>query len=78
MLRINPEVIISTGAGLAFPFCLFGKIFNKKIIYIESFARVTQPSRTGKHLYKFADVFIIQHEELREFYPDAVYGGWIY
>lgn len=78
MGRRKPDVIISTGAGICLPLCIIGKIFRKKIIFIETFARIENPSKTGRALYKFADVFIIQHMELKQYYPKAVYGGWIY
>lgn len=78
MRKERPDVIISTGAGAAIPMCVIGKIFGKKLIYIESFARIDTPNKTGKFLYHFADLFIIQWEELRPYYPKAVYGGWIY
>lgn len=74
----KPDVIITTGAGVAIPMCVIGKIFNKKIIYIESFARINTPNKTGRFIYKFSDLFIVQWEELKIYYPNAVYGGWIY
>lgn len=74
----KPDVIITTGAGVAIPMCIIGKIFCKKVIYIESFARINTPNKTGRLIYKFADLFIIQWEELKKHYPKAVYGGWIY
>ena len=76
--RERPDVILTTGAAVAIPMCVIGKIFRKKIIYIESFARMTMPSKTGLFVYKFADLFIIQWEELKKYYPRAVYGGAIY
>ncbi len=54
------------------------KLFGKKLIYIESFARVYDGSKTGKLLYKYADLFIVQWESLKEVYPKAIYGGSIY
>lgn len=77
-IKEKPDVIITTGAGVAIPMCIIGKIFRKKIIYIESFARINTPNKTGKIIYKFADLFIIQWEELRKYYPNAIYGGSIY
>lgn len=74
----NPDVIVTTGAAVAIPMCLIGKMFHKKVIYIESFARMTTPNKTGKLIYKFADLFIIQWEALKKYYPNAVYGGSIY
>lgn len=74
----RPEVIVSTGALVTVPMSVIAKFCGKKIIYIESFARVTEQSLTGKIMYKFADVFIIQWEELKKFYPDALYLGGIF
>ena len=51
---------------------------GKKVIYIESFARVDEPSLTGKLMYHVADLFIVQWKEMMEFYPNAVYGGGIF
>ena len=78
LLKEKPDVIISTGALASYPCCLLGKIMRKKIIYIESFARCDKPSLTGKLVYKFADLFIVQWEEMLEFYPNAIYGGGIF
>lgn len=77
-IKERPDVVITTGAGLAIPTCIYAKVFRKKVIYIESFARINSVNKTGKLIYKFADLFIVQWENLLEFYPNAVYGGWIY
>jgi len=74
----NPDVIISTGALAAFPMCLIGKIFGKKVIFIESFARVHAPSLTGRFVYRFADLFFVQWEEMKAVYPKAIYMGGLY
>lgn len=79
VLREKPDVIISTGAAATYPICWFQKkLRHKKVIYIESFARKTSGSKTGKMVYKFADSFIVQRKELLSVYPNAVYGGMIY
>lgn len=79
-LRKNkPDVVISTGAISTFPVCwLQKKIFKKKVIFIESFAKRTSGTKTGKLVYRFADHFIVQWEEMKKVYPDAIYGGMIY
>lgn len=74
----KPDVIITTGAGIAIPMCLIAKTFKRKIIYIESFARINSTNKSGEFLYKYADLFIVQWKGLLKFYPNAVYGGWIY
>ncbi len=78
LLKENPHFIISTGALVTFPICVLGKIMGKRVIYIESFARVDTASLTGKLMYRIADLFIIQWEELLEIFPKAVYGGSIF
>lgn len=74
----RPDVIISTGALSVIPIFILGKIMHKKLIFIESFAKISDPTLTGKFLYRFVDTFIIQWESLRKFYPDAVFLGSIY
>ena len=74
----KPDVVICTGVLAMIPMCLIAKIFRKKIIYIESFAKIKSPTATGKLLYKFADKFYVQWESMLEFYPKAKYIGGIY
>lgn len=78
LMKENPDVIISTGAGNTIPLCYLAKLFGKKIIYIESFARIETPNKTGRVMYLISDLFIVQWEELKQYYPKAIYGGWIY
>lgn len=77
-IKVRPKFIISTGAHTAGPMCCIGKIFGSKIIYIETFANSKTKSATGSIVYKFADLFIVQWEDMLKLYPNAVYGGWIY
>lgn len=77
-LRERPDVVITTGALSVIPLCLLSKLFRKKMIFIESFAKISSPTLTGKLLYKFADEFYIQWEELKKYYPKAIYKGGIY
>lgn len=74
----RPDVVISTGALATIPMCILAKIFRKKIIFIESFAKISSPTLTGKLIYKFADEFYVQWEEMLNVYPKAIYKGGIY
>ncbi len=74
-LRERPDVVISTGAGVALPMILISKVFGKKVIFVETMAAVRTPSLTGRIAYRFSDLFVIQWKGLKRFYPDAVYGG---
>ena len=72
------DCVITTGALIGYPVALVGKLMRKKVIYIESFARVDSPSMTGRLTYPIADLFIVQWEEGLKFFPKAVYGGGIF
>jgi UDP-N-acetylglucosamine:LPS N-acetylglucosamine transferase len=77
-LKEKPDVVICTGVLAMIPICLIAKIAKKKLIYIESFAKVTSGTETGKLLYKYADQFYVQWEQMLEVYPKAIYLGGIY
>jgi len=78
LYKEKPEFIITTGALIAYPFCVVGKLLGIKIIYIESFARVNCPSLTGRLLYNFADLFVVQWEDMLVQYPNSVLGGGVF
>lgn len=77
-LKEKPDLVISTGALATIPMCIISKLLRKKLIFIESFAKVNSPTLTGRLLYKFADQFYVQWENMLEIYPNAVYKGGIY
>lgn len=77
-IKVRPKVIVTTGAHTAGPMCCIGKIFGSKIVFIESFANISTKSVTGKIIYLFADLFIVQWDGMLKLYPKAVLGGWIY
>jgi UDP-N-acetylglucosamine:LPS N-acetylglucosamine transferase len=74
----RPNLVISTGAGPAVPFCIIGKVFRIRSIFIETSAQVMTPSLTGRILYYMADEFYYQWENLRNYYPKGIFGGLLY
>ena len=79
-IKNNPNVIVTTGANTAAAMCCLGKLFGKKVIYIESFAKNNSPTITGKMIYKLHAYtkFVVQWESMLKYYPKAEYWGWIY
>jgi len=73
----KPDVIISTGAGVAVPFILLGKLLKIKTIYLESITRINQVSLSGRLIYPFADKFLVQWPELVKKYIKAEYHGQV-
>ncbi len=75
LLRARPYAIISTGPGIAVPACVLARFLGIKVIYIETGSRVFALSTSGKILFRFANLFIVQWEELLASHPDAIYAG---
>ncbi len=75
LLREKPNLVISTGAGIAVPGFLAARLLGIRTVYIESFARVESLSLTGKICYRLAHVFLVQHASLARRLPRAVYVG---
>ncbi len=80
LMKEKPDVVISTGTRVAVPTIFWAHLFGKKVVYIETFARVKDGTRAAKIVYKhhWYDLFLYQWEPLAELYPDGVYGGGIY
>lgn len=56
----RPDAILSTGAALALPFFLVGKLLGARTIYVESLTRTEDLSLTGRLVYPLADAFFVQ------------------
>ncbi len=78
IIKESPTGVVTTGVLAMIPMCLFVKLTGGKLVYIESFAKISSPTQTGKLLYKFADKFYVQWESMKEFYPEAECLGGIY
>jgi UDP-N-acetylglucosamine:LPS N-acetylglucosamine transferase len=76
LLREKPKLIVSTGSEIAIPAFYLAKILRIKTIFVESWARVIEPSGTGRLIYPVADVFLVQWERLLPKYgKKATYEG---
>jgi len=72
----KPNIIISTGAEIAIPVFIIGKLMRIKMVYIESWCRVKTKSGAGRIAYYLADVFLVQWPELAKIYgKKARYKG---
>jgi len=67
--RERPDVIVSSGAGVAIPFFLLGRLLRVKTVYIEVYDRIDLATVTGKVCYPLSNLFLLQWEEQRRFYP---------
>jgi anti-anti-sigma factor len=74
--KARPQLVMSTGAGVAAPFLLAAKyLFKSKVIFIESKTRIRDLSLSAKLLRscKALDLLVVRSEDIVRLYPEAVY-----
>lgn len=67
----RPDMVVSTGAGVAVPFIFLAKMMGIKTVFIESFTRVDDLSLSAKLVLPFIDTLYVQWEQLQVRYPQA-------
>ncbi len=77
LFKERPDIIVSTGAGVAIPFFYLGKLLGKKLVFIEAYERIENPSLTGRLVYRITDAFILQWEEQKKSFPKGIVLGQI-
>ena len=75
LLKERPDIVISTGAGLAVPLFYIGRLLGIKLIYVEVYDRINSPTLTGRIVYPIVDVFVLQWEEQKKFYSRGIVLG---
>lgn len=75
LARTRPDVIVSTGAGVALPFFVVARALRVRTVYLEVFDRIERPSLTGMLCYPITDRFCLQWPEQRRMYPDGEFVG---
>jgi beta-1,4-N-acetylglucosaminyltransferase len=74
-IRFDIRMLISTGSGVAIIPSIVAKLFRAKVLFFESWSRFSVPSISGRIMYRIADVFFVQNEDIRKFYKKARYVG---
>jgi UDP-N-acetylglucosamine:LPS N-acetylglucosamine transferase len=76
--RVEPVVILTTGAALAVPFAWIAKLKRIRVVYVESFTRVEKPSLSCRLVQPVADRVYVQWPDLLEALPSARYVGNVF
>jgi beta-1,4-N-acetylglucosaminyltransferase len=64
IFKYRPSIIFTNGGGeLSIPFSFFGKLFRRKILFMETISRVNSKSKAAQLIYPIADVFLVQWEK---------------
>jgi len=75
--RERPDAILSTGAALAVPFFLVGRMLGIRTVYVESVTRTEGLSLTGRMVYRLTGRFFVQWPEAATGRDRAEYAGGI-
>jgi len=73
--RERPEVVVSTGAGVAVPFFVMARMMGIPTAYIEVYDRIDTPTLTARLCRPFTTRMCVQWEEQLAMYPGATLIG---
>lgn len=71
----RPDVVVSSGAGVAVPFFLVARLCRIPTVFVEVFDRIETASLTGRLCGPLTTTQVVQWEEQRRLYPKAVVVG---
>jgi UDP-N-acetylglucosamine:LPS N-acetylglucosamine transferase len=69
--RRRPDVVLTTGAGVAVPFLLLGRIMGSQTVFVESITRIETLSLSARLSLPFLDVLYVHWPQLQRRYPVA-------
>lgn len=69
--RARPDVVVSTGAGVAFPFFLLARAMGIPTVYLEVYDRLDSRTLTGRLCRPLSSLFCVQWEEQAALYKGS-------
>lgn len=66
VVKIRPDIVMSTGAAPGFFALMFGKLVGARTIWVDSIANVEQLSVSGRKVRWFADLWLTQWPHLEQ------------
>ena len=73
--RRRPDVVVSTGAAVAFPFFLAARAMGIPTVYVEVYDRIDSPTLTGRLCRPLSTLFCVQWSEQTVFYKGSQLVG---
>jgi len=71
----RPDVLVSTGAGVAPPFLWVGRLLGIPSVFVEVYDRIDSASLSGRLVRPVVDAVVLQWEEQLAHYPEGVVVG---
>jgi UDP-N-acetylglucosamine transferase subunit ALG13 len=71
-VRHRPRIVVTSGPGLVVPFCLTARALGAKLIFIETPARLSEPSKAGALLGRFSSAVLVQWKSMAQVYPHVI------
>jgi len=75
--RSRPDMILTTGSGVAAPFVWLGRLLGIPTVFVESITRINELSLTARLLRPFATRMLVQWPELTQKYRGVEHHGRI-
>jgi UDP-N-acetylglucosamine:LPS N-acetylglucosamine transferase len=69
LIHHRPDLILSTGAGVAVPFLILGKLLSRRIVVVEPITRIETLSLSARLALPFLDVLYVHWPQLQARYP---------
>lgn len=73
--EFRPDVVVSTGAGVAVPFFWLARTRGIASVYLEVYDRIDTSTMTGRLCRPVTDLFLVQWAEQQRLYPSSVLLG---
>jgi len=75
LLKVRPEVVVTTGAAPGFAAIFFGRLLGAKTVWIDSIANSEELSNSGKKAHRWASAWVTQWSHLSKTDGPAYWGG---
>ncbi len=77
MSQVRPDVVVSTGAAVAYPYFLLARLTGVPRLYLEVYDRIESTTLTGRLCRPLATVFAVQWPEQQPLYPGSTVVGTV-
>lgn len=69
--RYRPDIVISSGAGIAVPYFWAAKLFGVSTVYVEVIDRFDTRTLTSRLVSPVTDLFVVQDEQQLDLFPGS-------